>query len=43
MDNTNKMDEIQEFAKLRFRPGVLDPKVRHLIAWVAALLKDCQP
>lgn len=37
------MNEIQEFAGLNYRPGALDLKSQHLIAWSAALLADCQP
>lgn len=38
-----EMAAAQEFAGLHWRPGVLDLKSQHLIAWSAALLTDCQP
>lgn len=37
------MTEVQEFAQLRYRPGVLPPKYQRLIAFVAAVLRDCRP
>jgi hypothetical protein len=37
------MSDIQEFGGLEFRPGALDLKVQHLVAWASALLTDCYP
>jgi hypothetical protein len=37
------MSDIQEFCGLEFRPGALDLKIQHLVAWASALLTDCQP
>jgi hypothetical protein len=34
---------IQEFGGLEYRPGALDLKHQHLVAWAAALLTDCYP
>lgn len=34
------MEEIREFARIKYRPGVLTPKCEQLIAWVAAVLSD---
>lgn len=40
---TQEKTAVEEFAGLNYRPGVLDLKSQHLIAWSAALLADCQP
>ena len=37
------MNEVQEFGGLEYRPGALDLKSQHLIAWSAALLTGCYP